>query len=330
MNIDFVVTWVNENDSKWLGRKKKYNKDYSLRLNDESRFRDWDNFKFWFRSVERYAPWVHKVFLITEGHLPEWLNINNNKLICIKHADYINNEYLPTFNSNVIELNVNNIKNLGEHFVLFNDDTFLNKPVKPTDFFSIDGVPKDTGIFSPIVPRKNSIDHIVLNNIEIINSHFNSRDVLRKNFRKYFNLKYSKYNIKNIIILPWKRILGFFDTHIPVSYNKSSFNHVWKLENKALADTCRNKFRTDQDVSHWLIRYWQLCTKNGFVPRKVSFGKCYNVIDDTSQVTRDILDLRHSVICINDNEKITNFPKVKSEINAAFENKFNRKSTYEI
>ena len=83
MNIDFVVTWVDEKDEKWQSRKNYYSGESSKILNDESRYRDWNNFQFWFRSVEKYAPWVHKVFLITEGHIPSWINKNNKKLVCI-------------------------------------------------------------------------------------------------------------------------------------------------------------------------------------------------------------------------------------------------------
>ena len=43
--------------------------------------------------------------------------------------------YLPTFNINSIELNLHRIKGLSEHFVFFNDDMFLLKPVYMEDFF---------------------------------------------------------------------------------------------------------------------------------------------------------------------------------------------------
>lgn len=217
--IDFVVTWVDENDEKWKKDKQFYSKGYSKKLNDEARFREWNNLQYWFRAVEKYAPWVHRVFFVTNGQIPVWLNTKYPKLICVKHTDYIDNQYLPTFNSNAIELNIHKINQLSEHFVLFNDDMFLNKEVYPNDFF-ISGVPRDTGIFSPIVPRKNSIDTTVLNDVEIISSYFSTKDILKENKSKFFNFRYGKYNIKNLCVLPWKNILGFYDTHIPVSYNK--------------------------------------------------------------------------------------------------------------
>ncbi|MDE8160206.1 capsule biosynthesis protein CapK, partial [Erysipelothrix rhusiopathiae] len=37
------------------------------------------------------------------------------------------------------------IEGLSEHFVYFNDDMFLNKPVTPEDFFK-EGLPCDTAV----------------------------------------------------------------------------------------------------------------------------------------------------------------------------------------
>lgn len=326
-NIDFVVTWVDEADKSWQVSKNSYSKGYSKELNDEARFREWDTLRYWFRAVERFAPWVHRIFFITEGHIPEWLNTNHPKLVCVKHSDYIEKQYLPTFNSNVIELNIHRISQLGEHFVLFNDDTFINRPVQKKDFF-IKGVPRDTGIFSPVVPRRNSIDTTVLNNVEIINCYFTTYEILKGNLTKFFNLKYGKYNVKNFSVLPWQRILGFYDTHIPVSYNKSCFRKIWNLEASELSNVNKNRFRTEKDLNHWLIRYWQLSTGN-FIPRSVYFGKYYNITDDPSSIIEEIISSKHHLICLNDNERLHNFEEVRREIDTAFQGKFEFKSEYE-
>lgn len=326
--IDFVVTWVDENDEKWKKDKQFYFKGYSKKLNDEARFREWNNLQYWFRAVEKYAPWVHRVFFVTNGQIPVWLNTKYPKLICVKHTDYIDNQYLPTFNSNAIELNIHKINQLSEHFVLFNDDTFLNKEVYPNDFF-ISGVPRDTGIFSPIVPLKNSIDTTVLNDVEIISSYFSTKDILKENKSKFFNFRYGKYNIKNLCVLPWKKILGFYDTHIPVSYNKSTFRTIWSLEKEKLVCTSQNKFRTKNDLNHWLMRYWQLASGK-FIPRNVNFGKCYNISDDdVSNIVKEISNSRHKMICLNDNENLKDFKKAKTSINNAFQYKLSKKSQYE-
>lgn len=88
--IDFVVTWVDSNDENWRKEKQYYEEEMSINvdLNDNLRYRDWGFMRYWFRAVEKYAPWVNKVYFITEGHLPEWLNLENEKLVVIKHGKY--------------------------------------------------------------------------------------------------------------------------------------------------------------------------------------------------------------------------------------------------
>ena len=49
----------------------------------------------------------------------------------VKTEEFIPKEYLPTFNSNVIEMNLHRIENLSEKFILFNDDLFILRKIKP-------------------------------------------------------------------------------------------------------------------------------------------------------------------------------------------------------
>ena len=99
--IDFVILWVDGNDPDWQRdfrqARRTENEDAS-----EIRYRDWRNLHYWFRGVERFAPWVRKIHFITWGHLPAWLRVLHPKLHIVNHADFIPSEYLPTFNSNAI------------------------------------------------------------------------------------------------------------------------------------------------------------------------------------------------------------------------------------
>ena len=66
--IDFVVLWLDDSDPEWQKSKEKYDKT-NKDIDDcgRERYRDWDIFRYWFRSVEMYAPWVNKVYLVTCG-----------------------------------------------------------------------------------------------------------------------------------------------------------------------------------------------------------------------------------------------------------------------
>ena len=96
--IDFVLMWVDGNDPEWQKEKSLYESDTNGDKRN-IRFRDWDNLQYWFRGVEKYAPWVNKIHFVTWGHLPSWLNTEHPKLNVVKHSDFIPKEFLPTFNS---------------------------------------------------------------------------------------------------------------------------------------------------------------------------------------------------------------------------------------
>ena len=117
--IDFVVTWLDSSDPNWQKSLAEYSPN-TKGDKGKARFRDMRLFHYWFRAVEMYAPWVHKVFLITNGKYPDWINKDNPKLVLVKHEDYMPKECLPTFNSCAIELHMHKIKGLSEHFVYFN------------------------------------------------------------------------------------------------------------------------------------------------------------------------------------------------------------------
>lgn len=322
--IDFVIDWVDGSDPIWNEERKGY--DINTGDNRSVRYRDWGTLKYWFRSVAINAPWVNKIHFVTYGHLPDWLDTNNPKIQIVKHDDYIPEKYLPTFNSNTIELVLHKIPNLAEHFVLFNDDFFINTPVKGTDFFSLTGIPRDSGILSPQIPKENSITHITTNNLEIINKYFSRTDVF-KNLNKFLNLKYGKQNVKTVATLPWKILLGFHDLHIPISFRKQTFEYVWQLEFASLKQTLVNKFRSNNDYNVWLFRYFQLLNGD-FVPRKVNFGKYYDIANDNSEAIADIRYSVHPIVILNDQE-VNNFEKVKLELLNAFQVKYPKKSEFE-
>ena len=41
--------------------QNKYKGQQGNHTNNEVRYRDWQNLKYWFRAVEKYAPWVRKI-----------------------------------------------------------------------------------------------------------------------------------------------------------------------------------------------------------------------------------------------------------------------------
>lgn len=327
--IDFVVTWVDGNDPDWFREKMKYQGIDITSGNAENRFRDWGTFRYWFRGVEKFAPWVNRVFLITCGHYPEWLNIEHPKLRLVRHADYMPAECLPTFNSNAIQMFLHRIPDLSEQFVLFDDDCFLTAATTPEDFF-VNGVPCDEGLLEAIncTDPKDIFPHMMLNNSAVINKHFQKKEVLRRHFSKFINLKYGKDNIRTLLMLPLKYFSGFKDMHLPGSYRKTDMQILWDAEPESLMRTGKNKFRALDDVTIWLMKNWRICNGD-FVPRSTKWGKKYELGID-GDVYQAIKTGRWKAICVNDGIPDIDFNMEKKKLCEAFEVLLPGKSSFEI
>ena len=93
------------NDPKWQADFSKYSgrKENTKNGVSEARFRDNGFLRYWFRGVEKFAPWVRRIHFVTSGQKPEWLDESNPKINLVNHKDYIPEEFLPTYNSVVIE-----------------------------------------------------------------------------------------------------------------------------------------------------------------------------------------------------------------------------------
>lgn len=327
--IDFVVTWVDGNDAEWQKEMIKYKEEYSDEKIDASgiRYRDWDNLKYWFRGVEKYAPWVNKVFFITCGQKPEWLNEKNPKLVLVNHEDYMQKDSLPTFNSNAIELMIHKIKGLNEQFVLFNDDFFIIDYVKPIDFFK-KGLPCNTMSLKPLLPNvSREYNKTLYNNVSIINKNFNLKKCLRNNIIKYLSPKLGKYLFRNLSLLSYDEFVGFNNFHTELCYLKTTFFKVWEKEGDVLLKTVNSRFRNyNENVSHWLFNYWQFAEGN-FIQKKPNFSK--NILADDEKVSNYIEKHKFKILGIGDSEKIEDYEAVKRKINCSFEKILPHKSNFE-
>lgn len=62
------------------------------------------------RSLERYAPWVRHVYLVTNGQIPYWLDLENPRLTVVTHDQiFLNLSHLPTFSSPAIESHIHRL-----------------------------------------------------------------------------------------------------------------------------------------------------------------------------------------------------------------------------
>ncbi|KAF6118816.1 N-acetylglucosamine-1-phosphate transferase subunits alpha and beta [Phyllostomus discolor] len=102
-----------------------------------SRFEDNEELRYSLRSIERHAPWVRNIFIVTNGQIPSWLNLDNPRVTIVTHQDVFRNlSHLPTFSSPAIESHIHRIKGLSQKFIYLNDDVMFGKDVWPDDFYS--------------------------------------------------------------------------------------------------------------------------------------------------------------------------------------------------
>ncbi|MFT4216315.1 MAG: Stealth CR1 domain-containing protein [Micropruina sp.] len=145
--IDLVYTWVDGADPRWLDRKAqalglpaaaRYSSDAAI----EARFANRDELRYSLRSVEMFASWARRIWIVTDGQVPTWLK-PDERLTVVDHRDiFADPDALPVFNSHAIESQLHHIPGLAEHYLYLNDDMLFGAPVRPENFFNGVGVSK--------------------------------------------------------------------------------------------------------------------------------------------------------------------------------------------
>lgn len=257
-DVDLVYLWVNGNDPVWRAKRNAVigKTEERSAVNCDGRYADNDELKYSLRAADMYAPWIRKIFIVTDNQVPEWLDTDNPKIQIVDHKEILPPQSLPSFNSTVIEHTIYRIPGLAEHFLYSNDDMFINKPVTPADFFANDGYP---------IIRLN-----------------------RRPFRKFtlmFKEKVlgkpiSNYNIKiqraaSLVEQKYGKYIGDKTHHNIDAYCKSTYKHTFEdVFRDEIEPTLVNHIRSDNDVQRNVYSYVALMEQKGhrqYVSRKTSF-----------------------------------------------------------
>ncbi len=338
--IDFVIPWVDGSDMEWRKLKGKYEGlEKTIIDSSDVRYRDYGLLKYLFRGIEEFTPWVNKVYFITNGQIPSWLNLQSDKLKWIRHEDYISKEYLPTFSANPIELPLHQIDSLSDRFVYFNDDFFLIQPLSESHFFK-NGLPVLSPQSSFTVPHDgyDQFAHLMLNNVMLINSHFNARNVIRSNKRNWISpcRVGLKSALHNSVPMCLGYFTGFSNPHLPSPFLKDVYKEVWNEESDLLSETMKHRFRSNDDFTQYLFYDWQLVTKRFVATKRKKLGRYFEIqkeIAGNDKLIDAIVRQTYPVVCINDKMNgmsESQFEEVTELLNKAFESILPRKSSFEI
>ncbi len=326
MDIDFVVLWVDGSDPAWLAEKQRFQPAKKKEDNDNgaNRYRDWGLMQYWFRAVEKFAPWVRTVHFVTWGHLPPFLNTENPRLHIVRHEDYMPAEALPCFNSCALEMNLHRIPGLAEHFVYFNDDVFLTQPTSPDDFFDTKtGLPRAQFCEMPCCFQRKLETYNVhmARAVGLVNKWFPKAEIPWKRYwRLFLNRAYPMAdNIRTFAL----RLLyphyfsGFRVFHTCFPYRRSTFEAVWQHEPELLQHTTRTRFRGWEEVNQYFPYMWQLVS-GSFSPGRVSLYLASIRPDTIEDICEAITRQRCRTVCLNDSEALLDFEKLSRRLNAAF------------
>jgi len=223
-DIDIVYTWVNMDDPKWL---KKYSKHNNIKP-DTLRFKQYGEIYFSLETVRVFIPYIRNIFIITDNQKLDNKKINKEilkKIKIIDHTDIIDKQYLPTFNSNVIEAFLGKIPNLAENFIYSNDDTFFGNFIYFKHIFNDRNIPYTylKSINKDITKIKNIPD-----DQPWLHWAFNSHNELKNIFGK------------SPMLIP---------IHMPYFFNKTACNLAIKLIGKKKLSKSFSKIRTPANYS---------------------------------------------------------------------------------
>ncbi len=324
MDIDFVVLWVDGNDPAWQAEKQKY-KGAPDGGNGSNRYRDWGLMKYWFRAVETYAPWVRKIHFVTWGHLPPFLDTGNPKLHIVRHEDYMPRDALPCFNSCALEVNLHRIEGLAEHFVYFNDDVFLTRPMKPEQFFDEKtGLPRTRFCEMPCRFQGDLETYSVhlARSVSLINKWFPKKKIP---WKRYFTQFMAPCNplIDNARTLALRLLVpGYFTGlrvfHSYFAYRKNTFETVWEREPELMRKTTQARFRGWEEVNQYILYMWQLVS-GAFSPGPMHYLHLNIGIQDIDEICRVIEGRKYDSICLNDPVETLDFDGYCRKLNASFE-----------
>lgn len=283
LKIDLVYTWVDGNDPAWQARYR-HTAGIDESAADSSckgRYADNEELRYSLRSIARHAPWINHIYIVTDDQVPKWLNTDNPKISVVDHKDIIPTRYLPCFNSQIIEHFIHRVPGLSEHFLYANDDMFINRDVKPSDFFKADGYPvirmnmRPFRRFTLYLRRKLLGKELNMYNRAILNA----ADLVSKRYGVFFGCK-THHNID--------------------AYRKSDYEHTREIFKNEIEPTLINHFRARNDIQRNIYSYVPLAERKGHL-KITSHRSSYRLHIDKNKYDK-MIRCKPTFFCLNDSE----------------------------
>lgn len=238
--IDAVLTWVNGNDPRLKAERCKYltskGEDKLEDIAGPERFVQSNEIRFAVASIIRFAPYVKRIFIITDGQDPDLDGfIERNfpgcrvPVVIVDHRTVFEGyeQYLPVFNSLSIETMMWRIPDLSEEFIYMNDDFFFAGPSSREDLFRDGKAVCHSGVFPSAVMK-------VLRAIRFSRSG-----------HKRFTYKDSLLNGAELI--GWRHF--YYLPHVPHPIFRSMLEEYFAAHPESILRNIRHRFRDNEQFN---------------------------------------------------------------------------------
>lgn len=295
-DIDLVYLWVDGNDPVWMAKKNSFlgiQPEANKEAVTKARVMDNGELKYSLRSLEKNAPWIRKVFIVTDEQVPAWLNLDQEKVTVVDIRQLLPPEALPCYNSVIIEHFLWKIHGLAEHFLYANDDMFFARPVMPEFFFTAER--------RPIVRLQRAYLGKWIHSIkERFSIHTNLYRKTLHNAALLIEKKFGKYYSGT----PHHNI----DAYVTSDYRKVS-QEVFKEE---IAATITHHVRSEKDIQRIIYLYFALAIKRGKLRYTTRRESCRIRLHKPDYMYY-IQKYRPFLFCLNDTHHATDQDRARVE-----------------
>ena len=324
--VDLVYLWVDGSDPQWLAKKNACQPDkLNVDAAAKGRFFDNDELKFSLRSVEKFAPWVNKIFIVTDNQTPKWLNKSHPKIQIVDHTEIMPRQALPNFNSNAIETRLPYIEGLSEHFLFANDDMFFAAPVDKDFFFCACG--RCSQCRSAEAGRAG--EHISDCGMPVVRF---EKNTIKKNPGSLYGCKLK--NAQELIFKTYGVKYKNFPHHNIDAYLKSEYLDCIKKFEKELEPTTLAAFRDKSHIQRIVFSFYMLAA--GRAHSKIVDAPWFCpwrevdslVINMRSPGRKQLKRLKPKLFCVNDDKKTTDEQRLRMK--EFLQTLFGEKSEFEL
>ncbi len=306
-DIDLVYLWCDGNDADFVQKKRERMQQCGAcnTGNENCRYIQIDELKYSLRSVVKYMPWIHHIYIVTNNQVPKWLK-THEKITIVDHSEILPETARPCFNSQALECCLHKIPNLAEHFIYANDDCFAGRMLSPSFFFD-----------------RNQRPIVLLKKCRLSNGLYDKTIIAAENY------------IEDHCGLSYK---GYVPHHNMDAYTKTILTECEKEFENAFHHTIHQPFRTESCMQRYLFHLYGLAKKQAIlkdvsrtflqrVMQKLGIARLDSLILNNHESLKPIMSYNPALFCINDTERATD--KDRARTLQFLERKFPRKSPFE-